>query len=187
MGCINFCKGDNCSRCGQCCADFIPISKNEAKLISKYANEKNIEPTDWAEFNDKGELISLASLCPFLSKDHKSCLIYPVRPSICRTFKCNKDGEVLEQERKRAANKAYFNTEKNGVTYNVYSLVEMFGGPKSRTIQLLVLRLPKEHRTYDNARKLLIKLGRKDLANSKELKQSFGLEKTNGKERNETL
>ena len=82
---MNFCdKSGNCSRCGECCAAALPITKAEDKRIKEYISKNNIGP----EFFQNDESINLQ--CCFYDRTNKMCKIYEVRPSICRTFKCNK-------------------------------------------------------------------------------------------------
>ena len=90
-------KGGECSGCGQCCADFLPISQGEIKRIRKYVRDnriteqKHIPPTvepveDWT--------------CPFRNDMEQKCEIYPVRPAICRDFRCDKPRKQIEADKK---------------------------------------------------------------------------------------
>jgi hypothetical protein len=33
-----------CSRCGECCGDYLPLLKNELKIIKEYVKKNNIKP-----------------------------------------------------------------------------------------------------------------------------------------------
>ena len=86
-GVYNYTKNGACSNCGQCCSNFLPISQKEADAIARYMKKNGIKehinrpptthPTmDWT--------------CPFRNEADRKCDIYPVRPAICRDFKCDK-------------------------------------------------------------------------------------------------
>ena len=92
-------KCGNCSRCGECCAAALPITKAEEKRIKEYISKNNIEP----EFFQNDESINLQ--CCFYDRTNKTCKIYEVRPSICRTYKCNKSIEEIEKEKEEAHKK----------------------------------------------------------------------------------
>ena len=86
-GVFNFCKDGKCIGCGNCCSDFLPLSQSEIKDIKRYIEKKHIEAT-------KRNLVltkTLDMVCPFLddTEDCDKCKIYPVRPQICRVFKCD--------------------------------------------------------------------------------------------------
>lgn len=71
-----------CSRCGECCSCFLPISQNEANIIQKYVIEHKIRP------QKKLLVMENRLACPYY--DGKKCLIYEVRPLICKEFYCYK-------------------------------------------------------------------------------------------------
>lgn len=85
-----------CSNCGECCTNFIPMTKDEIKQIHSYLG-KHPEVT---EQRHEGAEFDLT--CPFRDENKKRCLIYEVRPAICRSFICNKDTDVLKQEKLQA-------------------------------------------------------------------------------------
>lgn len=71
-----------CSKCGECCSNFLPITQEELNSIQKYVIENNIKP-------QKQNLIMKQQLtCPYY--DGKKCLVYETRPLICKAFYCNK-------------------------------------------------------------------------------------------------
>lgn len=89
-----FCKGKvidcslngRCTKCGECCSNFLPVSQSEIDLIQKYVIENNIHPA-------KEMLIMKNSLtCPYFNG--KKCLIYDVRPLICKEFYCYKKPDM---------------------------------------------------------------------------------------------
>ena len=73
-----------------CPSNFLPISQEELNIIQKYVIENNIKP--------QTEVLVMENrlACPYWN--HK-CLIYEVRPLICKEFYCNKkmDAETFEK------------------------------------------------------------------------------------------
>lgn len=79
------CKGE-CSRCGECCTMFIPLSKDELTKIKSYVKKHNIQPSQ--HLCSEGFKVT----CCFFDPNNKCCKIYPVRPYVCKDFMCsNKD------------------------------------------------------------------------------------------------
>lgn len=89
----NRCNGTQCSRCAECCTDFLPMTRKEVEIIKSYIAKNNILPVN----NDGEEFIDVT--CCFCDKVNHRCLIYPVRPFVCRNFKCCKSYETLSKER----------------------------------------------------------------------------------------
>lgn len=71
----------NCTNCGKCCG-IIPATSEEVEAIRSYIAENDIKPVR-----------SYTSTCPFRDEAQKKCLIYPVRPLICRLFGVAKKAE----------------------------------------------------------------------------------------------
>jgi len=74
-----------CTGCGECCADILPISEQDISTIRKYIEEhgirmQGVSPAIKPETKFK---------CPFRNDSEKKCVIYEVRPAICRDFKCD--------------------------------------------------------------------------------------------------
>ena len=65
MGCVK--------NCGRCCGP-VPVSQTDMEEIRRYVSLHSIEAMD------NGPMT-----CPFLGQD-KGCLIYAVRPLVCRLF-----------------------------------------------------------------------------------------------------
>ena len=86
-----------CSGCGSCCSNVLPLSQKEAEAIAKYIKkhgikeQKHILPT-MIVHNDLS--------CPFRSATEGKCLIYPVRPAICRDFQCNMSQKRIEANKR---------------------------------------------------------------------------------------
>lgn len=84
-----------CTECGGCCSSLLPVAKSEIKAIRRYVRKHNIKP-----YTTKGpfanEVVDLT--CPFLDNDklnHK-CMIYEVRPFICKLFICSKTMTIMD-------------------------------------------------------------------------------------------
>lgn len=80
------CNGE-CTQCGECCSNLLPMTESEIKAIHKYIKTNGIK--------EHKRLLPLATqiidmTCPFLNsnKDKEKCEIYSVRPRICRDFIC---------------------------------------------------------------------------------------------------
>lgn len=84
----NFTINGKCSNCGECCSNFLPISTKEAKNIMRYMTKHDIkEQKSFAPIS--GHFTD--GTCPFRDSINKKCLIYDVRPEICRLFLCSGD------------------------------------------------------------------------------------------------
>lgn len=80
-----------CSKCGECCTNFLPISKKEVFSISNYVVKNGIKP-------QKHILVMQNRLsCPYY--DGKKCLIYEVRPLICQEYFCYKEPDMKTAEK----------------------------------------------------------------------------------------
>lgn len=77
----NSCCGQ-CSKCGECCTNFLPVTQKEIEIIQEYVIANKIRP-------QKQMLVMQNRLtCPYY--DGKKCLIYKIRPMICKEFYCYK-------------------------------------------------------------------------------------------------
>lgn len=137
--CINYCVKGNCSNCGNCCTELIPLTITEVKLIKAYVKEKNIKPYSDVFFKYENKH-STNLMCPFRDFDNKKCKIYEVRPKICRLFKCNKSLKEIETHKNKAHNKANYNKckNKNEPIYKVYSMRELIYEDKLDTLRIIV-------------------------------------------------
>ncbi len=72
-----------CQNCGRCCGPVL-ISPIEKEKIRKFLL-KNPKIAEYSKRN-----FALTLNCIFRNNEEKKCMIYPVRPSICRTFCCQK-------------------------------------------------------------------------------------------------
>jgi Fe-S-cluster containining protein len=124
---IDFTKDGSCSNCGGCCGNRIPMMKSEAKAIKKYVRAKNIK---MVEHRPAGFLLlanqPIDMICPFRHPDH-GCLIYEVRPWICRQFVCNKkDWNIakLIMEQYNSGKEEFKYMDVCNVRYEIYGVMD---------------------------------------------------------------
>lgn len=72
---LNIPEHKNCQNCGGCCGP-VPASKKEIENINKYLKDN---PKILKQLKEPKVLT-----CIFRNEEHKKCLIYPVRPLVCR-------------------------------------------------------------------------------------------------------
>ncbi len=85
-----------CKRCGECCKPVVLITKEEINLIkaagfSDFLTLDPIHPENGyvaIKKNDDG-------YCIFFDKNNKKCIIYRVRPDVCRLYPFSQK-DVLE-------------------------------------------------------------------------------------------
>lgn len=95
-GVYDFTKDGKCSGCGSCCSRFLPVSGKEVKTIRRYVQKKKIQ--------EQRHIYPTASpqddwTCPFRSERERKCLIYEVRPAICRDFQCDKPRKKIKADK----------------------------------------------------------------------------------------
>lgn len=99
-GVYDFTKDGKCIGCGKCCSRLLPLSEEEIQDIRRYMKkhhikeQKNVFPTTEP---------MLDMTCPFLNENrtnHK-CMIYDVRPYICRAFVCNQSPSKIKENKER--------------------------------------------------------------------------------------
>lgn len=78
---------EECSKCGECCSPFLPICQDELNIIQKYIIDNNIKP------QTQVMVMQNRLACPYWNG---RCLIYEVRPLICKEFYCNKKMDMKE-------------------------------------------------------------------------------------------
>ena len=83
----NYTENGKCSNCGACCSNTLPLDKKEIKQIKKYIEKNNIKPINHVPAMMSKEYLD--GICPFRDNINETCTIYPVRPVICRTYKCD--------------------------------------------------------------------------------------------------
>lgn len=118
----NHCIDGQCTHCGECCADLLPLTPGELERIRRYVKKHKVKEHRQAPFYDRN---ATDLTCPFRNQQTKRCDIYPARPLICRMFICSKD--IMEAHKDR---------DEIHKGRKVYSLRwEIFENPES--IQLL--------------------------------------------------
>ena len=85
-------KQNKCSRCGQCCNAWNPITMEEYYTIKQYIQEHNIKAAPLQKHNN-----DIYITCPFNTE--KGCSIYPVRPAVCKRFSCSLPADKIEFNR----------------------------------------------------------------------------------------
>lgn len=163
--CENYCdKCGRCSRCGNCCAATIPLTRKEEKRIRKYILENKIEPEEF-EIGDKINL-----QCCFYDRKNKLCKIYEVRPSICRSFKCNRNIKELEIEKEINHKLAYWNNITNDKVSNLTDMRLLFYNDPRSLLGNLIYGITKgtmecNEKQFKFLKKYLIEGGQEELAN----------------------
>ena len=76
-----------CTGCGSCCTNFLPMTEKEVSIIHRYIKERNVKEQ---KHFIPSSMPTVDMTCPFLddSKSCDKCLIYEVRPRVCRDFIC---------------------------------------------------------------------------------------------------
>ena len=98
-----------CSKCGECCSPFLPVCQEEIDIIQKYVIENNIKA-------NKTMLVMQNTLkCPY--HDGKKCMIYEVRPLICKEFYCYKKPSIETVKKFR---------EKEYIPVNMWGIAQEF-------------------------------------------------------------
>lgn len=87
----NYTNHGECSNCGECCSDFLPLNKSEIKTIREYIKTHKVENHSVVNC-----FVQANAMCPFRNNKEKKCDIYEVRPYICRVFKCDTQPEQAE-------------------------------------------------------------------------------------------
>lgn len=95
-GVFDFTINGECSNCGQCCSNFLPVSNKEIKNIHRYIQKKKI--------SEQKHFVPAASqtldwTCPFRDNSERKCVIYNVRPAICRDFRCDKPKKKIQADK----------------------------------------------------------------------------------------
>lgn len=161
---ISNCNGSQCSRCGECCAMCIPITRKEEKHIREYIKNNNITPENL--FTEE----SMYSSCCFYDRKNKCCKIYPVRPNICRSFKCNRNEEELEKEKIKNHKIAYWNhIGDDGEIKHFTSFDLLFYNDPEPIIQLLYREFCDKNgnmtmESFERMKNMMRKVGLEELA-----------------------
>lgn len=87
-GVYNFCRKGKCSCCGACCTNILPMTEQEVNDIKEFLKtHPDIKPHNYLV---APAVAQMDLTCPFLDETkEKKCMIYEVRPRICRDFICD--------------------------------------------------------------------------------------------------
>lgn len=92
----DFTKCGKCSRCGNCCSNFLPLTLDEIKELKQLVKEDVEVQIKYGPGN------RFVMMCPFLIFNNEDsttrCSIYEHRPSICRLFRCDEPVTKLSAE-----------------------------------------------------------------------------------------
>ena len=91
----DFTINGKCSQCGQCCSNLLPLSDKEIARIKAYIKKHGIKE------QRHNALMTVDMTCPFRDERNKKCLIYAIRPEICRVFQCNQERDVIVANKMR--------------------------------------------------------------------------------------
>lgn len=92
----DFTVDGRCSSCGKCCSGTLPMSRADVDRIKDFMQKHPLK--EQRHNGMQGTDFS----CPFRDETNKKCLIYEVRPAICKQFMCNHTIDDLQ------AAKAFF-------------------------------------------------------------------------------
>ena len=92
----NNCRDGQCTHCGECCADLLPLTPGELEKIRRYVKKHNIKEHRQAPFWDRG---ATDLTCPFRNQQTQRCDVYPARPLICKAFICSKELMKAHEDR----------------------------------------------------------------------------------------
>lgn len=145
------CNG-KCSKCGNCCIPWLPITKEEYKTIKDYIDKNKIESVNLLE----GKNFHLD--CCFHDRKNHKCNIYEVRPEVCKNFICSKSFEQVDKDRKYYDARA----EINGNTGEITPMDLLFYDSPLTLIFLIYHEFGV--RNTDDLKKWLTKLGHSELS-----------------------
>jgi Fe-S-cluster containining protein len=119
LGIVDYTNKGKCSNCGECCSNFLPLTDDDIQRIREYIKEHDIKAVNRTyPFAEK----TIDGRCPFRSDTERKCLIYEVRPAICKVFKCDKP--IMD---KKTATKFF----KNNKTFKTKAVRETFYGKET--------------------------------------------------------
>lgn len=114
-----------CSGCGECCSNLLPISIREIKIIKSYIKKYKIKE------QRHNFMVGSDMTCPFRDDLKKKCLIYEVRPAICRQFMCNYTMEDILKAKKHFHENCrvvFMRSEFYGKSKDEEAFLGLFGG-----------------------------------------------------------
>lgn len=92
----DFTENGECSNCGECCNDTPCVTKSEVRKIARWL-KSHPRPLH----RQPMVVLAVRAKCPFRNEAERKCEIYPVRPLVCRTFKCDMGNKGAAKNLKR--------------------------------------------------------------------------------------
>lgn len=124
----DFTVDGKCSNCGSCCSNLLPLSECEVRRIKEYIKNHHIK-------EQRHNVIQGVDMtCPFRDETAQKCLIYKIRPAICRQFMCSHRHEDIA--------KARFDFQK--VNRVVFMRAEFFGNKEDINFFAGVMKMVAE-------------------------------------------
>lgn len=121
-GVYDFTDNGKCIGCGKCCTSLLPLSSKDIKAIRRYIEKKHIK--EQKTIYPLKEEPDFDLTCPFRSESEKKCLIYSVRPRICKAFRCDLPSKDIQ------------NKDVLIGKYDVYDMRELFYGTENSACSL---------------------------------------------------
>lgn len=95
-GVYDYTVDGECSNCGECCSNFLPVSRKEIKEIHRFIAKRRVK--------EQRHIIptvekAIDFTCPFRDNAERRCVIYPVRPAICKDFRCDKPAKNIQADK----------------------------------------------------------------------------------------
>lgn len=92
----DYTENGECSNCGACCSNLLPLTKKEVRTIAQYIEKHKIQPIDHIPVTLTEK--TLDGICPFRDDINEKCIIYETRPLICKIYRCNKTAKDIQRE-----------------------------------------------------------------------------------------
>lgn len=87
---IDFTDNGRCRDCGNCCGNFLPLTDVERVTIKRYVKKHNLHPAKSLFVEGPWAKPTIHNECPFLlNTDEHRCMIYSIRPGICKAYTCH--------------------------------------------------------------------------------------------------
>ena len=97
---IDYTRDGKCSCCQECCSDILPLTIKEIEAIFEYMNKAGVRPISrYSAFPEP----RIDMRCCFIDDRTHRCMVYSVRPEICRKFICNQQSDTIEQNKNRVS------------------------------------------------------------------------------------
>lgn len=91
----DFTRNGECSNCGACCSNMLPMTETEIRNIRRYVKRNGIrERKRLLPVN--GPMLDMT--CPFRDNDKQTCAIYTARPAVCQRFRCDKSRAQVAED-----------------------------------------------------------------------------------------